>query len=459
MTGEDSVWKPPESALSSREAGLGPPPYRRLAVTLAAPIIYFALTRVPIPTLAREDLDRLAAIPGYDPLTASLASLGLSPVISAFLVVEVLAIVVRPWAHLRTSGPDARRKLLRATYTLVVVFTLLQSGLVALNLQALAPGTPVASTAACVASITFCLVGLAALVDRFGLGGGYAVLIGATVLPTVQSLGRSLLESVQRNLLAPLYVGLVFVVLTGVAAITVVVLRLGRTRTPGLALRAPASGILPIGMATGLLTLPTIFSSFSDTPGALTGELHPGSLAYWGLLLLLTGFFGVLGGWLFNRPTLVGDAIARVTQADPDRAAEAARERLGAVTVVSVLFLVGLVAASGLLSRVVAGALTVDLLSAVLLTALVFDLIREWRFRRRFPDAVPAWPIHRVYAVAPALLALERAAIPAHPRAVRFRSLYQFFAPEVPIDLLVPSSRREEARAILQEVMPVLEED
>lgn len=458
MAEGDSVWKAPEAALSSREAQLGPPPYRRLAVTLAAPVVYFALTRLPIPTLGQDALAHLATIPGYDPLTTSLASLGITPLVSAFLIVELVAMVVRPWSHLRTSGPAGRRKLNTAVYLLAFVLTSVQSSLLATNLQALVPGTPLLATAACIASTTFLLAGLASAVDRFGLGGGYPVLIGAAALPAAYGLGRSLLDSVQRNLLAPMYVALVLVVLVGTAGVAVLVLRLGKTRTPGLALRAPACGILPIGMATGLLTMPATLSSLSGTSGELTAELHPGSIAYWIAVVILTAVFAALGSWLFNRPTLVGDAIVRVTEGRREPAAESAREQLGAVIAVSIVFLLGLVIASGLLVWVVAGALTFDLLTAVVVTALVFDLVREWRFRRIVPNAVRTWPIHRVYAVAPALLALERAGIPAHPRSLRLRTLYQFFAPEVPIDLLVPSSRQEEARRILAEVMPVFEE-
>jgi hypothetical protein len=101
----------------------------------------------------------------------------------------------------------------------------------------------------------------------------------------------------------------------------------------------------------------------------------------------------------------------------------------------------------------VSGALFVDVVLMVVLTALILDLIAEWRFRRLFPRASSAWPIHRVHAVAPALVVLERAGIPAHPRSLRQRTLYQFFGPEVPIDLMVPAEKLEEARALLAKLL------
>jgi hypothetical protein len=52
-----------------------------------------------------------------------------------------------------------------------------------------------------------------------------------------------------------------------------------------------------------------------------------------------------------------------------------------------------------------------------------------------------------------ALLALENAGIPAFPRAVHHRTLWHFFAPYIPVVIMVPKSKSEEAGAILRAKM------
>ncbi|PKN57165.1 MAG: hypothetical protein CVU56_12245, partial [Deltaproteobacteria bacterium HGW-Deltaproteobacteria-14] len=60
-----------------------------------------------------------------------------------------------------------------------------------------------------------------------------------------------------------------------------------------------------------------------------------------------------------------------------------------------------------------------------------------------------AWCLHRTYAVAPALAALEREGIPAFARSRHLRMLFPFLGSWAPIDLLVPPGDAERARAYL----------
>jgi hypothetical protein len=245
--------------------------------------------------------------------------------------------------------------------------------------------------------------------------------------------------AVKRELLSGLHIAVIVALLGGVVAVTVYLLKLGRTQVPGLVLRVPASGIIPLGMAASLLT------AFQ--------WLNPYAATYW-IAFLLTSIVLAAGlSYLFNRPTLVGDALMQVTHQDRETLWDHARSQLGAVTAVTASFIGGIVVVSGFFGWLVSGAVFVDVALTVVLTALILDLLAEWRFRRAVPDAVCAWPLERVYAVGPALLALDRAGIPAHPRSLRQRTLYQFFGPEMPIDLMVPAAKLEEAQHLLAEAL------
>ena len=54
--------------------------------------------------------------------------------------------------------------------------------------------------------------------------------------------------------------------------------------------------------------------------------------------------------------------------------------------------------------------------------------------------------------MAPVLAALEATGIPAFPRARAYRTLFHFFAPWAPVELLVPDARAEEAERICARV-------
>jgi hypothetical protein len=92
-----------------------------------------------------------------------------------------------------------------------------------------------------------------------------------------------------------------------------------------------------------------------------------------------------------------------------------------------------------------------SVLMVAIATAVALDVVGELRALWRHGPLVPVWPEHRVYAVAPALEALEAAGIPALARSRHHRALWHFFAPHIPVQLLVPPAHADEARRLLQE--------
>jgi len=94
----------------------------------------------------------------------------------------------------------------------------------------------------------------------------------------------------------------------------------------------------------------------------------------------------------------------------------------------------------------------------LLCTGIALDLFEEWGFRCSHGALLGVWPVHRVYAVQPALEALEAAGIPAFPRGLHHRTLLQFLGPYVPVTLLVPIDKVEEAERIVRaRLVPELE--
>ena len=83
-------------------------------------------------------------------------------------------------------------------------------------------------------------------------------------------------------------------------------------------------------------------------------------------------------------------------------------------------------------------------------TAMVMDLIAEWRAFSRRDDLVPVWPLHQAQRAGAVIDALARNGIDVHARGLYWRSLLHFFGPFVPIVIMVPSARRDEAVAIVR---------
>lgn len=86
-----------------------------------------------------------------------------------------------------------------------------------------------------------------------------------------------------------------------------------------------------------------------------------------------------------------------------------------------------------------------------MVVAVVLDVIAEATAVRRHGEMISVWPEHRIYAVEGARDALDRSGIPSLARSVHQRVLWQFIAPIIPIQIMVPKERAEEAGSLLLE--------
>jgi hypothetical protein len=212
-------------------------------------------------------------------------------------------------------------------------------------------------------------------------------------------------------------------------------------------LTLPTCGIDPLATTASLLALSVSVFTLRGVKGP--AALEPGHTVYSLLFLVVAGNLAVALSLLYNRPS----RVARLWFGPEATEAQlgVVRSHLARATVRSAGFVLGvaglvLVVPSYFSIPLVAEASVMAIVAAVLL-----DAREEWRFRARHPDLAPAWTVNRLYAVQPALEALGAAGIEAFPRGLRHRSLLQFFGPYVPVTLLVPAQRVEEAQLIVRE--------
>ena len=430
----------PPPVVRAKERVQRRPPWRRLAITIAVPAAMWAAQQITLPGI---DLDQpyryLRDVPRS---LASIFSVGIVPFLSAAVLIELVALIVPPWRAMRID-PDGRRKLGRASLIAGVLLAAVQSFLLARQLEYFArePGMAFRATCALTLIAASCaLVLLAWLVDRHGLGAGFSVVIAAALVPVLWDLGRTAVYGVYGEVLTPLTLVLLAGTLGFLVVATIMVLDAHRgwlafLRGPGPrrpALRLPASGTAPLELATILLLLPATVASWTGLGADLAMKIVPGTRGYLFTQLALVVGGTALFAWLFNRG------------AEPQL-----RAQLPSAWLRSALYLALLVLGMAFLTHTVHVAVPLGAVLLAVGTAVGMDLRREWRAFGEHPDLVGVWPIHRIYTLDAATLALERANIFVHPRGAHHRTLLQFFGPYVPITLMVPAAHADEAKRIL----------
>lgn len=388
----------------------------RLPVTLAAVLIVIAGMHIPLPLLDLAGAEQA----GMDTSYLSPFTLGLTPLLTAFVLVELAALAHPGWRWLRHGGSEARQRLTRAALALGVVLAMVQSTALTASLAQMTDYsgsllwptdarslleraalwlTPIGGTCA--------LIALSRVVDRAGVGSGIAVVM---MTPAGLLLAEQATSLHGSDLLIP------YLLLLAMSAALV-----GLATHPRAGLPRPLSGLVPVQVAAGLagmlpLLVPTLLPSYRVEAA---------------LAVVLTG--GLM--WLFNRP----DRVAALWGERSPRWSRSAAETVAFIGLT-------LAVMAWARSQDLAGALV---LIAVPLAALVLDIADELRDNRR-AQWVSVWPEHRLYALAPIQHALQAADIPCSITSTRLRSLMQFFGPYVPMHFRVPAGQEAAALAVIE---------
>ena len=418
--------------------------WRRLLVTIAAALVAIeVLPRVLLPGVNGEALSALGrGMRGtLDVSALSVASLGLSPVLSAFALVELVALVI-PALRPRRHTPEGRRALGRVTLVLAIVFAGVQGFFVARWLSGFehsmrSLGAPIFEgglgaellVALTLVAGTMALVALAFLIDRYGLGSGFAILL---VAPLAAEVLPAIARVVMRGDVAPLEIVLVI----ALAAATALGVRRALTwRAPidravaADGLRLPTSGVVPIYIAASLMMLCRQVAALASLDARW---LQPGDTIGFVVENTLVVAIGAALSLAFFRG--VRDRLAR-----------------SRAIVMSLALLVALVAVAGAPALLLRVGLRVDVLGLAFAVALLLDLTAEWRARRELGALTPVWPLHRVRSVDAVMRVLDDAGVRAHVRSVHQRALFHFFAPWLPMDVMVAPPDAARATALLRD--------
>jgi len=418
--------------------------WARAGVTVLALAAAWALRQVPLPgVLLGGGLGRMAL--GVDPTAWSVLALGVMPFLSASLLVEMAAAIVPRWRPLRHGGPAGRSLLARASLATAAALAMAQAWFVARWLDSVAWSigaemtltnfVPIATVT--LAAGSFALIALARLIDRRGLGNGIALMIAVDVAAATARSAYRVEEAMVAGgdgLVQPFaFAALIGAVVAGTWWMSTV----RRQAVAGerrFVARVPTAGIVPLQLAASLLALPMQLAYYLYIPylHRVADVLQPGSLVYAAILIVAAAGTTPLLARAFHR---------RETLAAFGPAADSA---LGAATAWSIAFVTIAAVASFACARYVHHA--PPILPLIAAGAVGVDLAREWTQRKRDGDWTVAWPLHRVWQADVATDALAARGIPSFARGAVYRSLFHFFAPWAPVEILVPAERAAEAQ-------------
>ena len=412
-------------------------PWRRLVVTLLAPVVLLAGSQVTLPGVNDIELAHVTR----SSVDASVFALGLVPLFSAFVLVELVALAV-PRLRWRRHDPLGRVRLGQAVAALAIVVALIQGYFIAHYYEAMARGGAEVVMSpgmrfhllmmVTLVSGTLVLAIVAGMIREHGLGNGYGALLLAG---TAIEVGRQLLE--RGTLIDAATVGWVAVAIAIVAA-TVVLLR---WRVDGM--RLPTSGLSPLGDAPavaamfGILAMLVASRSIHDIQRWVAAR----SVDPW-FVFPIVAIAVPIWAWLFARPAVV-ERVA--LQAGVPRPTLAGWRRATLVSGVGLLAIGGfgrLLAATDLARAASPFVLAIG-------TAVVLDLIDDARAHRTRVEPVAV--LHQIQRAGLIEALLAKAGIPCHVHAGNLRALLAFFGPWAPAIVLVEAARAAEARGLIDQ--------
>jgi hypothetical protein len=427
----------------------------RLAVTVVCLAVYVAGCWLPLPLLDTRALHPDALPVDFSPRFTFLA-MGFAPFITGFLIVELFSLLTTPGRRLRRDGIQGRRKLNVAALAVSSVTAIAQAFGIAMWIRALQlpSGGTLTSHATWVlaltmATATFATAGLAGLISRYGLGNGFAVLFGGSLLLQVVTAVHSLftgdlLREPETKVMNLIWVGLL-------TALVVAFLRrrptteLTTAEGESLTYRLPPlpQGLVPVNWGYACLSL-------VGTAGWMWKEepFQLGYYPYYGSLALVILALSALCGWMFSaRPRVEAnlEGVASVPVRSYDRTW---RRQLLLGTLLLVAGEAGLLLAAGREPDLDVALITVATLLP--LTALTLDLVDTARLAAKAP-------LERVITLDNVHLAelfrakLDREGIECVVTTFRFRRLAYFLGPLFKMALLVPEEDLERAERLVEE--------
>jgi hypothetical protein len=424
----------------------------RLAITLVLLALYHFGHRLTLPFVDPQAVAMLGVS-----ASTSVLSLGYTPLLTGFLLVELFSVMTSPGRRLRQGGTAGRATLNRAALGTSLVIAAVQAFSIGRYLEVITPpfgGSMLTTdpgigflliTMGTLTAMTAAVFVLANVLSDFGIGNGFALLNLVDIVRIALSrLPLSGLDSPGNS--APSDSPVAAISLLLLLVLGGILLRQLRAAEDGFSPAFP-QGYLPAGWAVVAL------SSFILFPGLKAlRSLFP--MSPWifdaAVVLILVPLFSWGAFHLFSsRPRL--EANLPEPAEVLDRLADVLRRRLLPATLLLTAGTAIAVGLQGYQPNTLPWSL-IGFGELVFFAALAFDLWDQFRFSRSHGALARLVQLDNVHFSYRLAARLDEEGIDALSRGHVVRSLYFFLGPLYKIDVLVPIEDLDEARGVLAEL-------
>ena len=311
---------------------------KRILFTLGALLIFIVGTGVPVPgttniTKNLGFLELINAMGGGSLKNFSIFALGVSPYITASIIVQLLQMDIIPYfSELSKEGPVGRRKLNQITRYMGIIFAFIEG--YAFSFAFL--GSSSAFEYLYVATIltagtAFCLW-LGDQITQKGIGNGVSLMIMAGIIATLPTMFQTAFTSlvVPNDLTMGIIKFAIFVILYFVIIIGVVYVQEAERRIPlqyankttgsygseqsFLPIKLNTASVIPVIFASSLLAIPATIANFVNKEGFtnfVSNYLDYSKPVGFILYIVLIFFFGYFYTFLQLRPEDVADNLKK----------------------------------------------------------------------------------------------------------------------------------------------------
>jgi len=250
---------------------------RRIAFTLGALLVYRLSLHIPIPGISPAVWDMLrsrnAGLSGLAGGTRSVpvAIIGLTPYISAAIIVQVIWMMFSRVRALAASGEAGRRRMLRLTLGLTMLLATIQAFGIASGLEGLVAdrdGSSIFVAAVSILAGTCFVIWLSELITRHGVGNGIALLLTVNIVAALPPNVAMTIELSRQGALSGNLL-LCEALLSVLIVASMVFVESARRRIPlafapqtrpaALSLKLNSAGLIPVVMAPWVFSVPIFF--------------------------------------------------------------------------------------------------------------------------------------------------------------------------------------------------------
>lgn len=302
----------------------------KIIFTLLMMVVFRIGSNIPVPSINREYLaqmfsgetgllDLFDLFSGGSFSNFTIFALGITPYVTASIIVQLLTIAIPYFENLSKEGTDGRKKMATITRYLTVVLGLIQATGLTIGLFRRAIVNQSAFTMITIIFVltagTAFLMWLGEQINEYGVGNGISLLIFAGIIARIPTMVRTIATQLKEGavsgvavitliIVAVLVIMVIIEVQQGVRKVPVQYAKrvVGRKmyggQTTHIPMKVNQAGVIPIIFSLSLLQFPLTITYFAPQSGFadfmakyLSPSGDPGVWIYAGLNVVLTLFF------------------------------------------------------------------------------------------------------------------------------------------------------------------------